>query len=57
MLVNAYTHEPATRNPLQEYLAHKKQPPPQEHHRTLDIVPLQGPRRGVLLMREVPLEG
>ena len=38
------------------YRAHKKQPiPPWDHLRTLGIVLLQGPRRGVFLMSEVPL--
>ena len=41
---------------LQGYLAHKKQPPPlgpPYDHRC--VVPLQGPRRGVFLMSELPL--
>ena len=31
---------------VQGYLAEKKHPPPYDHHRTLGIVILQGPRRG-----------
>jgi hypothetical protein len=30
-------------------------PPPQDHHRTLGIVLLKGPRRGLFLVSEVPL--
>ena len=41
---------------LQGYFADKKQPPLQAHHSTLGKVLLQGPRRGVFLMSEVPLE-
>ena len=41
--------------PLQGYLAHKKSPPPQDHHRALDILLLQGPRGALFLMSEVPL--
>jgi len=41
---------------LQGYLAHKKQqPPPRTTIGPLGIVVLQGPRRGVFLMSEVPL--
>ena len=40
---------------LQGYLAHKKQPPPHDHHRALGIVLLQGPRGALFLMSEVPL--
>ena len=40
---------------VQGSLAHKKQPPPLDHHRTLGIVLLKGPRRGVFLMSEVPV--
>ena len=42
---------------VQRYLAHKKQPPPQDHHRVLGIVLLKGPRGALLLMSEVPLYG
>ena len=42
-------------SPLKGYLADKKQPPPYDQHKTLGIVLLQGPRRGVFLMSEVPL--
>ena len=41
---------------LQGYLAHKKQPPPSDHCKTLGIVLMWGPRRGRgVLMKEVPL--
>ena len=40
---------------IQGYLAHKKTPTPWDHHMTLGIVLLQGPRRGVFLISEVPL--
>jgi len=40
---------------LQGYLAHKKQPPPKDHHMTLGLVLLHGPTEGVFLMSEVPL--
>ena len=33
----------------------RKRPPPRTHLRTLCIVPLQGPRRALFLMSEVPL--
>ena len=33
----------------------RNSPPPQGHHRALDIVELQGPTRGLFLMHEVPL--
>ena len=39
----------------QEYFTHKKNLPPEDHRRTLDIVLLYGPRRGVLFMSEVIL--
>jgi len=39
---------------IQGYLAHEKTPTPQDQHRALGIVLLQGPRRGVFLMSEVP---
>ena len=38
---------------LQRYLAHKKHPPPYDHHRFLGIGLLYGPTGGLLLMREV----
>ena len=41
--------------PIQGYLAHKKLPPPQDHHRALGIWPLQGPRGRCFLMLEVSL--
>ena len=44
------------RVPVQGYLAHKKQPPPEDHHRSLGIGLLQGPTGGVFLMSEVPLQ-
>ena len=40
---------------VQGYLAHKKHPPPQDHHRSLDRGRLYGPIGGVFLMSEVPL--
>ena len=40
---------------LQGYLAHKKHPPPWNHHRSLRIGLLWGPTGGVLRMSEVPL--
>ena len=40
---------------LHGYLAHEKlPPPPKDHHKTLGIVLLWGPRKGVFLMSEVP---
>ena len=33
----------------------RNRPPPRDHHMTLGIVLLKGPRRGVFLMSEVPL--
>ena len=39
----------------QGYLAHKKRPPPQEHHRSLGIGLLKGPTGGVFVMSKVPL--
>ena len=36
--------------------SYKKHPPPQDHHRSLGIGPLQGPTRGVFLMSEVTLQ-
>ena len=41
---------------LQGYLFHKKQPPTKDHHTTLGKVLLQGPRMGMFLISEVPLE-
>ena len=41
---------------LQGYLAHKKLPPPKDHHRSLGIGLLYGPRAGPFLMSEVPLK-
>jgi len=38
---------------VQGYLAHKKTPNPQDHHRTLGIGPRLGPTRGHFLMSEV----
>ena len=40
---------------VQVYLADQKHPPPEDHDRSLGIAPLQGPRRGVFLVGEVPL--
>ena len=40
------------RSRVQGYLAHKKQPPPQGHHRALGIILLKGPRGGWFLMSE-----
>ena len=40
---------------VQGYLAHEEQPPASEYHRTLGIVLLEGPRRGVFIVSEVPL--
>jgi len=40
---------------LHEYLALKKTPAPEDHHRALGIVLLYGPRGKQLLMSEVPL--
>ena len=39
----------------QGYLAYKKTPPHQDHHRLLGIVLLQGPRGMLFLMSEIPL--
>jgi hypothetical protein len=39
----------------QGYIAHKKQPPPQDRPRALGMFLLQGPRGALFLMREVPL--
>ena len=33
----------------------RNSPPPQDYHRTIGIVLLQGPTKGVLLVSEVPL--
>ena len=41
---------------MQEYLAHKQPPPPQDRHRALDIALLQGPTGRWFLMIEVPLQ-
>jgi len=41
---------------LQGYLAHKKQPPPFDHHRSPGIGLLQGPTGRGVLMSEVPLK-
>jgi len=49
------TREPVRVAHLQGYLAHKKPPPPKDHHRTLGMVLLYGARRVVSLMSEVPL--
>ena len=40
---------------LQGHLAHEKHPPPQGHHKVLDIVLLKGLRRELFLMSEVHL--
>ena len=40
---------------LRGYLALKKQPLPEDHHRTLGIALLQGPRRVQFLMSKVPM--
>ena len=40
---------------VQGYLAHKKTPPPQDHHRALGIVPLNSPKQVRFLMSDVPL--
>ena len=40
---------------VQGYLDHEKHPTPYDHHRALGIGVLWGHRRGVFLMREVPL--
>ena len=37
------------------YLAHKKSPPPCDHHRILGLVLLWGPRGALFLMSEVAL--
>ena len=42
---------------LKGYLAHKKQPPPESHHRALGIFLLYGPRGVLFLMSEIPLYG
>ena len=49
------TKTPRQSNWLQGYLAHKKHPPPQDHHRFLGIGLLQGSTGGGVLMSEVPL--
>ena len=38
---------------LQGHLAHEKQPPQKDHHRTLGIFLLWGPRKWVFLISEV----
>ena len=40
---------------LQGLLTHKKDPPPYDHHRSLGIGLLWGPRDGLFLIGEVPL--
>jgi len=40
---------------VQGHLADQKYPPPEDHHRALGIVLLQGPQRVGFLMSEVPL--
>jgi hypothetical protein len=40
---------------MQGYLAHKKQPPPQDYRRALGIVLLYGLRGALFVMSEVPL--
>ena len=40
---------------IQEYLAHKKRHPPQDHHMTLVIVLLYGPWKFLIFVSEVPL--
>ena len=39
------------------FIRNSPPPPPKNHRRTLGIVLLKGPRRGVFLMSEVPLQG
>ena len=40
----------------QGYLAHEKEKKlPKDHHMALDVVVLQGPRRGLFLTSELPL--
>ena len=41
--------------PLQGYLAHKNTPPAWDNHMPLDIVLLWGPRRGLPLLKSIPL--
>ena len=43
-------HKPGPISALQGYLAHKKHPPPQDHHRSLGML-----LKGRVLMSEVPL--
>ena len=43
------------RSTVQGYLAHKKQPPPQDRRRSLGIVLRLGPTEALFLMSEVPL--
>ena len=40
---------------VQGYLAHKKQPPPEDHHQALGTGLLLGPRVIFFLISEVPL--
>ena len=49
------THKATKSWLLDGYLAHQKHPPPQDPHRSLGIVLLQGPTGVVFLMIEVPL--
>ena len=58
ILRHAAPDETATETPcptLLGYLAHKKEPPPQDHRRALGMVLLYGPRGALFLMSEVPL--
>ncbi len=47
-------HGPVT--PVQGYLAHKKLPSNYDHRRALGMVLLQGPKGGLFLMSEAPLQ-
>ena len=41
---------------VQGYLAHKKHPSPEDHHRSLVVGLLYGPTGGLFLISEVPLQ-
>ena len=46
---------PVRTPPIQGYLAHRKHPPPYDHHRAIGMVLLKGLRGRHLLTSEIPL--
>ena len=52
-IVPSYPYDPHRSQHYRGNLLMTSSSPPQDHHRPLGIVPLQGPGRGVFLMREV----